>query len=95
MIAEEYKDIVAGLVCQSPNVISSPSLIQLTPGVNMNKSDDSLGQKYQNPSDVIINKGADIAVVGRGIYQDANPGEAAKQYKEWLWNTYIERISNS
>lgn len=93
-IAEEFKDIVAGLVCQSCDVISSPSLLQLTPGVNMKKSDDNLGQKYQNPSDVILTRGADIAVVGRGIYQDDNPAEAAKVYKEWLWNTYLERISN-
>lgn len=94
-IAEEYKDIVAGLVCQSFDVISSPSLIQFTPGVNMKKSDDNLGQKYNNPCDVILCKGADIAVVGRGIYLDNNPVEAAKLYKEWLWNTYLERVSNS
>lgn len=93
-IAEEYKDIVAGLVCQSYDVISSPSFLQLTPGVNMKNSDDKLGQKYQNPSDVILTKGADIAVVGRGIYQDENPAEAAKSYKEWLWNNYLERVSN-
>lgn len=94
-IADEYKNIVAGLVCQSPDVILSPSLIQLTPGVNMKKSNDNLGQKYDNPSDVILCKGADIAVVGRGIYLDNNPAEAAKIYKEWLWNTYLERVSNS
>lgn len=94
-IAEEYKDIVAGLVCQSPDIIASPSLLQLTPGVNMKISYDNLGQNYQNPNDVILTRGADIAVVGRGIYEDANPAEAAKLYKEWLWNTYVERVSNS
>lgn len=94
-IAEEYKDIVAGLVCQSHDVILSPNLLQLTPGVNMKNSSDNLGQKYKNPNDVILSKGADIAVVGRGIYLDSNPAEAAKIYKEWLWNTYLERVSNS
>lgn len=84
-----------GIVCQSPNVIASPSLLQLTPGVNIKSLADDLGQKYQNPSDIILTKGADIAVVGRGIYQDANPAEAAKLYKEWLWNTYVERVSLS
>ncbi|CAI6360499.1 unnamed protein product [Macrosiphum euphorbiae] len=94
-IAEEYKDIVAGLVCQSHDVISSPSLLQLTPGVNIKNTNDNLGQQYQSPSDIILTKGADIAVVGRGIYQDDNPAEAAKVYKESLWNTYLERVSNS
>lgn len=94
-ISEEYKDIVVGLVCQSDDVVSSPTLIQLTPGVNMKMSNDALGQKYQNPSDIILTKGADIAVVGRGIIQDENPAEAAKLYKEWLWNAYLERVSNS
>lgn len=94
-IAEEYKDIVAGFVCQSLDVVASPSLLQLTPGVNIKKTDDTLGQKYQNPSDIILTKGADIAVVGRGIYQDDNPAKAAKSYKEWLWNSYVERVSSS
>jgi len=94
-IAEEYKDIVAGLVCQSHDVISSPSLLQLTPGVNIKNANDNLGQQYQSPSDIILTKGADIAVVGRGIYQEDNPAEAAKVYKESLWNTYLERVSNS
>ncbi|KAL5242490.1 hypothetical protein ACI65C_009900 [Semiaphis heraclei] len=94
-IAEEYKDIMAGLVCQSHDVISSPSLLQLTPGVNIKNANDNLGQQYQSPSDIILTKGADIAVVGRGIYQDDNPAEAAKVYKESLWNTYLERVSNS
>lgn len=94
-IAEEYNDIVVGLVCQSYDVISSPSLLQLTPGVNMKICNDNLGQKYKNPGDVILTQGADIAVVGRGIYQDDNPAKAAKLYKEWLWNSYLERISNN
>lgn len=86
---------MAGLVCQAHDVVTSPSLLQLTPGVNIGISGDNLGQKYQNPSDVILSKGADIAVVGRGIYQAENPAEAAKTYKEWLWNSYLERVSNS
>lgn len=94
-IAEEYKDIVAGLVCQSHDIISSPSLLQLTPGVNIKNSNDNLGQLYQSPSYIVLTKGADIAVVGRGIYQDDNPAEAAKLYKESLWDTYLERVSNS
>jgi len=62
--------------------------------VNFKLTEDHLGQKYQNPNDVIGTKGADIAVVGRGIYEDDNPAIAAKLYKEWLWNSYLERLSS-
>jgi len=93
-IAEEYKNIVAGLVCQSLNVIESPSLLQLTPGVNLKLTNDHLGQKYKSPNDVIVTKGADIAVVGRDIYQDDDPAVAAKLYQELLWNSYLERVSS-
>ncbi|XP_050520376.1 uridine 5'-monophosphate synthase [Daktulosphaira vitifoliae] len=92
-IAENYRDIVVGLVCQTNNVISMPNILQLTPGVNIKTSSDHLGQKYQIPSDVILIKGADVAVVGRGIYEATNPAETAKMYREQLWNTYLERIS--
>lgn len=93
-IAEEYNDIVAGVVCQSLDVVELPSLLQLTPGVNLKSAYDHLGQKYQNPTDIIRTKGADIAVVGRGIYQDDNPALAAKLYKDKLWNSYLDRVSN-
>lgn len=93
-MGEDY-DIVAGLVCQSYDIFPFPYLIQLTPGVNMNQSGDSLGQSYKDPCDVILNNGADVVVVGRGIYQSSDPAEAAKQHQEYSWRFYLERVSNS
>lgn len=81
-------------MCQSYDIFPSPSLLQLTPGVSMSKSEDSLGQRYKDPRNVVFANGADIGVVGRGIYQSSNPAEAAKQHKDALWSAYLERVAD-
>lgn len=57
--------LVVGHVCQN-NLFSNPGMIQLTPGVKLSKDSDDLGQQYNTPENV-VNSGADLAVVGRGI----------------------------
>ncbi|KAL0109679.1 hypothetical protein PUN28_014601 [Cardiocondyla obscurior] len=91
-MAEENSDLVIGLVCQS-NLSAQPGLLQLTPGVKLTKSSDGLGQQYNDPRSV-VNAGADLAVVGRGI-TEAPHGylKAVLEYKKELWNAYEERIS--
>ncbi|XP_011167181.1 uridine 5'-monophosphate synthase [Solenopsis invicta] len=90
-IAEEASDLVVGLVCQS-NLLAQPGLLQLTPGVKLSKSDDGLGQQYNNPQSV-INAGADLAVVGRGITESPHGYlKATLEYKRELWKAYEERI---
>lgn len=93
-MAEEASDLVIGLVCQS-NLSAQPGLLQLTPGVKLSKSDDGLDQQYNNPESV-INAGADLAVVGRGI-TEASYGvlKATLEYKKQLWNAYKKRINSS
>ncbi|XP_011159997.2 uridine 5'-monophosphate synthase [Solenopsis invicta] len=93
-IAEEASDLVIGLVCQS-NLLAQPGLLQLTPGVRLSKSGDGLGQQYNNPQSV-INAGADLAVVGRGITESPHGYlTATLEYKRELWNAYKERINTS
>lgn len=93
-IAEEASDLIVGLVSQS-NLSVQPGLLQLTPGVKLSKSDDGLDQQYNNPESV-INSGADLAVVGRGI-TEASHGflKATLEYKKQLWNAYEKRINSS
>ncbi|KAG5667923.1 hypothetical protein PVAND_015888 [Polypedilum vanderplanki] len=92
MIAN-YSDIVAGIVAQSSQFTENqPELIQLTPGCKLDETGDNLGQKYNTPEFLVKEKGADIAVVGRGIIESKNPVEVAKTYRERLWNSYEERI---
>lgn len=85
--------MVAGVVCQS-NAFSDPGLIQLTPGVKLSKTGDDLGQKYNTPEQV-VNSGADLAVVGRGITEAKDKLSAILQYKEQLWEAYENRISKT
>ncbi|KYN35849.1 Uridine 5'-monophosphate synthase [Trachymyrmex septentrionalis] len=93
-MAEEVSDLVVGFVCQS-NLSAQPGLLQLTPGVKLAKSVDGLGQQYNDPQSV-INAGADLAVVGRGITEACNGYlKATLEYKKELWNAYEERINIS
>ncbi|XP_019868123.2 uridine 5'-monophosphate synthase isoform X2 [Aethina tumida] len=91
-LAEENQDLVVGLVCQMPLVLNHPGLMQLTPGVKINKTGDGLGQIYDGPESVVLEKGADVAVVGRGITEAADKAKTAKTYKELLWKAYENRI---
>lgn len=90
---EAHSDFVAGVVSQSADLVQDPGLIQLTPGVKLEQGGDNLGQKYNTPEYVMKEKGADIAVVGRGIISSKNPGETAKIYRDQLWAAYTERIN--
>ncbi|XP_044763775.1 uridine 5'-monophosphate synthase [Coccinella septempunctata] len=91
-LASKYENLIAGIVCQSPLFKEHPGFLQLTPGVQLNSSGDNLGQQYNSPENVIISKGGDIAVVGRGITTSANARKEAKKYKDLLWNAYLQRV---
>lgn len=88
----ESSDLVAGFVCQS-NVSTNPGLIQLTPGIQLSKSSDDLGQQYNTP-EIVVNAGADIAVIGRGITEATDQLTAILKYKTELWAAYKRRIAN-
>lgn len=92
-MTDMYSDFVAGIVGQSAELVQDPGLIQLTPGVKLEEGTDNLGQKYNTPEYVMKEKGADIAVVGRGIFSSKNPGETAKNYRDRLWESYVARIN--
>lgn len=82
--------------------------MQLTPGVRITSTqngsdkngsvlsgakDDGLGQQYNSPQHAVLERGADVAVVGRGVTEADNPVEAAKLYRDLLWKAYEERIA--
>lgn len=93
-LCEKHPEFVAGVVCQSPNIVQNPGLVQLTPGVSLDcQNDGPLGQQYNSPEDVVISRGADIAVVGRGITQATDPVQAAQEYRAKLWAAYEKRVS--
>lgn len=91
-LTDNYEDLITGLVCQSPLFLDKPGFIQLTPGVQLDTKSDNLGQQYNTPECVIIERGADVAVVGRGITKSSDRQRAAENYKKLLWTAYTKRI---
>ncbi|XP_038211983.1 uridine 5'-monophosphate synthase [Zerene cesonia] len=92
-MAEKYPELITGFVCQKKDTFKNPGLIQLTPGVKLESSKDDLGQVYNTPEKVILENGADIIVVGRGIVAAKNAEAQAVIYKDALWRCYTKRIS--
>ena len=74
-IADKHQELVTGFISQK---ILHPRLLHFTPGVKLNDSTDSKGQKYRYP----INIETDIYIIGRGIYECDNPEEEVKKYKQ-------------
>ncbi|KAM4026460.1 LOW QUALITY PROTEIN: uridine 5'-monophosphate synthase [Anomaloglossus baeobatrachus] len=89
-MAEERPTFVFGFIAGG-KVSDRPQLLHLTPGVQMQPGGDSLGQQYQTPHQVIVNKGSDIIIVGRGILASSRRGEAAEMYRRAGWEAYITR----
>lgn len=92
-MAEDFPDFVLGFVCQS-RVSHNPGHIHMTPGVRLDASGDSLGQQYCDPSSAVVERGADIIIVGRGIVASANPEEAALRYKKAAYDAYLSTLSS-
>ncbi|XP_037964994.2 uridine 5'-monophosphate synthase isoform X2 [Plutella xylostella] len=91
-VAAKYPELMTGFVCQNKKTFSDPGLIQLTPGVQLQSSGDGLGQVYNTPEKIILENGADIAVVGRGIVAAKNPEAQVVIYRDALWKAYVERV---
>jgi len=76
--AKQYQDFVIGFVAQR-RLDSAAHFLTFTPGVHRAASGDRLGQQYTTPEEA-FSRGADVIIVGRGIYAADNPLEAVQEY---------------
>ena len=83
-LAQDNKDFVMGFIAQE-KLCDDADLITMTPGVQLSKGGDNLGQQYNTPQYVLSEKKSDIIIVGRAIYGSENPREASKAFKEESW----------
>lgn len=90
-MAERHKDFVIGFICTS-KLSDGPQFVHMTPGVKLEEGTDSLGQQYLTPEEVITNRGTDVIIVGRGIYQASDRVHAAKAYQKAGYEAYLKRI---
>eukprot|EP00160_Parvularia_atlantis_P014948 Unigene4030_Nuclearia_a/m.12244 Unigene4030_Nuclearia_a/g.12244 ORF Unigene4030_Nuclearia_a/g.12244 Unigene4030_Nuclearia_a/m.12244 type:complete len:313 (-) Unigene4030_Nuclearia_a:46-984(-) len=90
-MARANRDFVIGFVSARKLATgegSDESFIYMTPGVNLDVAGDALGQQYNTPDIVIRERGSDVIIVGRGIYQAADPAAEAERYRIAGWNAY-------
>ncbi|XP_050975639.1 uridine 5'-monophosphate synthase isoform X2 [Labeo rohita] len=93
-MAEDHTDFVFGFISGS-KISEKPSLVHMTPGVQMQTGGDGLGQQYSSPEDVICTKGSDIIIVGRGILASSDRLRAAEEYKTAGWEAYLKKLSQT
>ncbi|KGB78874.2 orotidine 5'-phosphate decarboxylase [Cryptococcus deuterogattii R265] len=105
MAREAGRDFVVGFIAQE-RVDAEPQDEQdaqeeedwliMSPGVGLAAKGDKLGQQYRTPREVVLEAGADVIIVGRGIYGVQGGEEAVKaeaeRYREEGWKAYEERL---
>lgn len=87
-MAKMHSDFVIGFIAQQ-KLLDDPRFIHMTPGVNLSKAGDSLGQNYQTPEIVIGKNRSDVIIVGRGITEAQDPVKEALVYQKAGWGAYM------
>ena len=92
-MARDNSDFVVGFIAQQGlNSKDGDNFITFTPGVQLGKSGDGLGQKYRTPRKVVLQEGCDVVIVGRGILEAEDRRAEAERYRKEAWGAYVERV---
>jgi uridine monophosphate synthetase len=101
-IARQNREFVMGFIAQrSLNTEPEDNFVTMTPGCQLpppgqegKTLGDGLGQQYNTPRSIILEKGCDIIIVGRGIVNAPNSQKEAERYRVEGWRAYEKRIGN-
>ena len=88
LIDDHHSKAIEQMALKNKNVIGFitqekvfDGYLHFTPGVRIDITEDSMGQTYRTPK-TMKDRGTDIFIIGRGIYQSKNPIESAIKYKQ-------------
>ncbi len=90
-MAERHTDFVIGFIGQQ-RYASLRDYLLLTPGVALQVAGDAMGQQYRTPGQA-VQAGADVIIVGRGVYSAEDVVAAAVEYKNAGWRAYLEKMA--
>jgi len=87
-MAKNNPDFVAGFIGSSDRsevlakirAAAGEDFVILVPGIKLSTESDGLGQTYNTPEKAVQN-GADVIIVGRGIYENSDPVAEAEKYR--------------
>jgi uridine monophosphate synthetase len=82
-MGEANSDFVCGFIAQR-RLSHLPGMIHFTPGINLQKGKDALGQRYRTLDEV--KKETDIIIVGRDILKASDPVATAILYRDKAWH---------
>ena len=91
-MAESYRDFVIGFIA-TRRLTADPGLLHFMPGIQISRTEDRFGQRYLTPEEALCKRGADLLIVGRGIYQADNPQKSAEEYRELGWRAYSSLLA--
>ena len=89
-MAKAHPEFVIGFITQHA-LCQDPGWLNFTPGIQLESGGDALGQQYVTPEEAILNRHCDIIIVGRGIYAAKHPKNAAQDYRQAGWQSYLKR----
>ncbi|WWC95665.1 orotidine 5'-phosphate decarboxylase [Kwoniella sp. B9012] len=101
MAQDAGREFVIGFIAQNrvdhvDKIKEGEDYLIMSPGVGLGKKGDSLGQQYRTPRECVVDSGADVIIVGRGIYGVEGGEQAvrdeAERYRQEGWKAYEERL---
>ena len=63
----------------------------MTPGVHISVDSDGSDQRYVTPHTAVMDRGADVVIVGRGVTQAPDMVSAVCQYQHQAWAALTDK----